>query len=215
MIYSYCKHCKAESPGDTCQTCGKRASAAAQRNVWSASFLPLTDSRTWKGILLTLVLACVLCFLLLIGLDALLLGPSGASRVLQGNLPALIFSILPLGLLIAFLFLYLQGRETLVFVLDPRGAHLQTWHEPSRKKSWARLQTADASRDVPNPAGSMMHLSQERHMLWQDVQSVQYKPHQSLILLYHTPHCAPMVLRLPQAEYEMAAAYVSKHCKGK
>lgn len=215
MIYSYCKHCKAESPGDTCQTCGKRASAAAQRNVWSASFLPLTDSRTWKSILLTLVLACVLCFLLLIGLDALLLGPSGASRVLQGNLPALIFSILPLGLLIAFLFLYLQGRETLVFVLDPRGAHLQTWHEPSRKKSWARLQTADASRDVPNPAGSMMHLSQERHMLWQDVQSVQYKPHQSLILLYHTPHCAPMVLRLPQAEYEMAAAYVSKHCKGK
>ncbi len=215
MIYSYCKHCKAESPGDTCQTCGKRASAAAQRNVWSASFLPLTDSRTWRGILLTLVLACVLCFLLLIGLDALLLGPSGASRVLQGNLPALIFSILPLGLMIAFLFLYLQGRETLVFVLDPRGAHLQTWHEPSRKKSWARLQTADASRDVPNPAGSMMHLSQERHMLWQDVQSVQYKPHQSLILLYHTPHCAPMVLRLPQAEYEMAAAYVSKHCKGK
>ena len=215
MIYSYCKHCKTESPGDTCQACGKRASAAAQRNVWTASFLPLTDGRAWKGLLLTLCGMVALTFLVLIGLDALLTGSSGASRALSGNLPALIFSILPLGLLIAFLFLYFQGRETLFYVLDPRGAHLQTWHDPDRRKSWARLQSADPSRNMPNQAGQMMHLSQERHMLWQDVQQVQYKPHQAMILLYHTPRCAPMALRLTQAEYESAAAYVAKYCKGK
>ncbi len=215
MIYSYCKHCKAESPGDTCQTCGKRASAAAQRNVWNASFLPVTDARAWKGILVLLLAMVALCALVLIGLDALLRGSAGAARALQGNLPALIFAILPLGLIIAFLFLYMQGREILVYVLDPRGAHLQTWHEPSKKKSWARLQTSDPALDVQNASGGKMHLSQERHMLWQDVQSVQYKPSRSLILLYHTPHCAPMALRLPQAEYESAAAYVNKYCKGK
>lgn len=215
MIYSYCKHCKAESPGDTCQTCGRRATANAQRNVWSAAFQPLTDGRVWKGVLLTLAVVAGLAFLVLIGVDALLLGPSGASRVMQGNLPALIFALLPIGLLAAFLFLYFQGKEILVYVLDPQGAHLQTWHEPSRLRSWARLQTADTSLDVPNQNGVMMHLSQERHMLWQDVQAVQYKPHQSLVLLYHTPHCAPMALRLPQAEYEGAANYVARYCKGK
>ena len=215
MIYSYCKHCKTESPGDVCRICGKRAAAGAQRNMWNIPFLPLTDSRTWKSILLALLLVCALCFLLLIGLDALLLGPSGASRVLQGNLPALIFSILPLGLLISFLFLYLQGKELHVYVADPRGAHLQTWHEPMRKKSWARLQTASPVHDQMNPSGDMMRMAQERHMLWQDVQSVQYKPRQAQILLYHTPHCAPMVLRVLPEEFEMTAAYVSKYCKGK
>jgi len=47
------------------------------------------------------------------------------------------------------------------------------------------------------------------------VQSVKYKPGKAVILLYHTPYCAPMVLRLPAEEYELAAAYVGKYCKGK
>ena len=73
----------------------------------------------------------------------------------------------------------------------------------------------DKSKDVPQQDGSVMHLSQERHMLWQDVQSVKYKPGKAVIQLYHTPHCAPLVLRLPPEEYDLAAAYVGKYCKGK
>ena len=60
-----------------------------------------------------------------------------------------------------------------------------------------------------------MHLSQERHMLWQDVVSVRYKPGSAAICVYHTPRCAPMVLKLPAQEYDLAAAYVGKYCKGK
>ncbi len=215
MIYSYCNKCKAESPSDVCQTCGKRASANAQRDVWSAAFLPLSDGRTWKSILIVLVVVTGLLLAVLFGLEALLNGSTRTAQMWQGNLPALIFSILPLGLLLSFLLLFLQGKEILVYVLDPRGAHLQTWHEPSRKKSWARLQSSDPALNVPNPAGGLMHLSQERHMVWSDVQSVRYKPGSCTILLYHTPHLAPMVLRMPQQEYETAAAYVAKYCKGK
>lgn len=215
MIYSYCKHCKAESPGDTCQTCGKKATAAAQRDIWSAAFLPLSDGRIWKSILLTLLVVIALCMIVLFGLQALMIGNSSVTAMWQGNLPALIFSILPIGLLVSFLVLFLQGKEILVYVLDPKGAHLQTWHEPSLKKSWARFQTADESLDVPNQNGQAMHLSQERHMIWTDVQRVRYKPSSGQILLYHAPNIAPMVLRLTKQEYETAAAYVGKYCKGK
>ena len=215
MIYSYCKRCKAESPGDTCQTCGKKATAAAQRDIWSAAFLPLSDGRIWKSILMALLGVIALCLVFLFGMEALIGGNNNVGTMWQGNLPALIFAILPIGLLGSFLVLFLQGKEILVYVLDPTGAHLQTWHEPSLKKSWARFQTADESRDVPNPNGEKMHLSQERHMIWADVKSVRYKPGSGQILLYHTPHCAPMVLRLTQQEYETAAAYVAKYCKGK
>ena len=61
----------------------------------------------------------------------------------------------------------------------------------------------------------MVHLSQERHLLWKDVAQVQYRPARAVIALYHTPHIAPLVLRLPPEEYELAKAYVGKYCKGK
>ena len=215
MIYSYCKRCKTESPGDTCRGCGKRATAAAQRDVWSIASVPLADGRAWRGALWTLLIVMALLLLLIFGLEAMLSGSEKTAQLWAGPMPQLIFAMLPLGLGVTFLFLLAQGREVIVYVLDPQGAHLQTWHVPSRIKSWARLQSADREKDVPQQDGSVMHLSQERHMLWGDVQSVKYKAGSAVIYLYHTPHCAPMALRLPREEYEIAAAYVGKYCKGK
>ena len=215
MIYSYCKKCKQESPGDICQSCGKRATAAAQRDIWSIAAVPLADSRAWTGALYALLCVVGLLLLLIFGLEFMLSGSYKTAQLWNSSLPQLIFSILPLGLLCTFLCLMAQGREVNVYVMDPQGAHLQTWHQPSRIKSWARLQSHDRAKDVPQQDGSVMHLSQERHMLWQDVQSVKYKPGKAVIQLYHTPHCAPLVLRLPSEEYDLAAAYVGKYCKGK
>ena len=215
MIYSYCKKCKMESPGDTCQGCGKRAAANSQRDVWSVASVPLADGRIWKGALLTLLTVALLLFALLFGLEYVMSGPQAAGQLWQGVLPKAIFAIPPLGLAVTFLFLLLQGREVIVYVLDPQGGHLQTWHQPGRIRSWARLQSADPRKNVPQQDGSEMHLSQERHMLWQDVVQVKYRPQNAAIYLYHTPRCAPMILRLPAQEYELAAAYVGKYCKGK
>ena len=204
-----------ESPGDTCRGCGKRAAASAQRDVWSIASVPLADGRAWRGVLYTLLGVVALLLILIFGLETMLSGNVKAAQLWGSALPQLIFAILPVGLLAAFLCLLAQGREVIVYVLDPQGAHLQTWHTPSRIKSWARLQSADPEKDVPQQDGSVMHLSQERHMIWGDVQSVRYKPGHAVIYLYHTPHCAPMVLRLPAEEYDLAAAYVGKYCKGK
>ena len=215
MIYSYCKKCKLESPGDTCQGCGKRATAAAQRDIWSIASVPLADGRIWFSVLYTLLCVIALLLLMIFGLEAMLSGNAKTAMLWNGPLSKYIFASLPLGLLAAFICLLAQGREVNVYVLDPHGAHLQTWHQPSRIKSWARLQCADKDKDVPQQDGSVMHLSQERHMLWKDVQNVKYKPGKAVIYLYHTPHCAPMALKLPPDEYDLAAAYVGKYCKGK
>lgn len=215
MIYSYCKRCKLESPGDVCRSCGKRATANAQRDVWSIASVPLADGRAWKGIFYTLLAVALLLLVVVFGLESLASDGSKVAQLWNSALPRMIILIIPVGMLIAFLFLLAQGREVIVYVLDPQGAHLQTWHQPSRVKSWARLQSADASRNVPQQDGSVMHLSQERHLIWGDVQSVRYKPRNAAILIYHTPYLAPMVLKLPPEEYEMAAAYVGKYCKGK
>ncbi|MBE5787819.1 MAG: hypothetical protein E7324_09820 [Clostridiales bacterium] len=215
MIYSYCKKCKLESPGDTCRQCGKHASPGAQRNIWSIASVPVSDGRAWRGILMVLIIITALLMALIFGLESMVSGNAKVNLMWNGGLPQLILAILPLGLFLSFLVLTLQGREVIVYVMDGQGAHLQTWHPPARIKSWARLQSHDVSRDVPQPDGTVMRLSQERHMLWKDVQSVRYLPGRACILLYHTPHCAPMVLKLPPEEYDLAAAMVQKHCKGK
>ena len=215
MIYSYCKRCKTESAGDVCRGCGRRATAAAQRDVWSVASVPIADGRIWRAALYTLLAVTALLFLMIFGLETLLSGSTKTAQMWNSALPSCIFALLPVGLALTFIDLMLQGREVIVFILDPQGAHLQTWHAPSKLKSWARLQSASPENDVPQQDGSVMHLSQERHMLWADVQSVKYRQIKATILLYHTPYLAPMALRLPQEEYELAAAYVQKYCKGK
>jgi len=212
MIYSYCKRCKLESPGENCRQCGKHAAATAQRDVWSIASVPLADGRTWKSISIALCSVAALLAVAIFGLEAVV-SPDKVARLWTSSLPRLIFLILPLGLMLSFLFLLMQGREVIVYVLDPQGAHLQTWHQPSRLKSWARLQSADPNANVPQQDGTVMHLSQERHLMWGDVQAVRYKPRSAAIYLYHTPHLAPMVLKLPPDEYETATRYVGKYCK--
>ena len=149
------------------------------------------------------------------GLEAMLSSRQNVNLLWNSGLPQLIIAILPVGILLSFLVLTVQGREVIVYVMDAQGCHLQTWHQPGLMKSWARLQCRDRHKDILQPDGTVMHLSQERHMLWQDVQSVKYQPGKACILLYHTPHCAPMQLRLPPEEYDPAAAMVQKYCKSK
>ena len=215
MIYSYCKRCRMESPGDVCAGCGKRAAAASQRDKWSVASVPLADSRAWRTSVLALLGAAVLMLLTVFGLEAMYGGPARVRLLWQSALIRVTLAFVPVGLAVVFLFLLIQGRETNVFTLDSLGAHQYTWHGPQKWKSWARLQSADPAKDIPQQDGSVMHLSQERHMLWQDVVSMQYRPARSVILLYHTPRCAPLVLKLPAGEYDLAAAYVGKYCKGK
>ena len=215
MIYTYCKRCKTETPGEICSLCGKKGSAGSQRYIWSISINPLTDMGLWRGAILILLGVAALLLLIVFGLELMMHGNAQAQVLWQGRVPKLILILTPLGVGILLMALLLQGPEVNVFVLDKDGAHQQTWHKPSFIRSWARLQTADRGRDVRQQDGTVMRLSQERHMLWADVVSVQYLRQRSVIRLYHTPHFAPMILRLPSGEYDQAAIFVQKYCKGK
>ena len=215
MLYAYCRSCKQESPGDACPLCGRRVPASSLRDVWNIILLPIADGRAWLSAMYALLAAAGLLIVLIFGLEALLASTERAVNLWQGNLLSLILWVVPLGLAVTGLFLLLQGRETALYILDHQGAHLQTWHKPSRIRSWARLQSFDPWKNIPQADGTVMCLSQERHILWPDVQQVKYAPRRASILLYHTPRCAPLVLRLPPEEYELAEAFVKKHCKNK
>ena len=88
MIYSYCKRCKTESPGDTCAQCGKRSQPAAQRDIWSISVNPLKDTRLWRGAVCTVLGVAALLLLIVFGLELMMHGNARAQALWQGRVPS-------------------------------------------------------------------------------------------------------------------------------
>lgn len=213
MIQLYCKKCKQKHDGQICPLCGNRSSDASATDMWSVRRVPISDGGAWARVLIALGVVTALVFALVFGVEAVVSSGDKMQALMNSDLLSKLLTV-PLILLALFLLLLaLQGSEVIVYVLDGSGAHLATWHKPSALKSLARLQSPDPAADIPQPDGKVMHLSQERHMLWADVHSVRYHAGRGQILLYHTPHCAPMILCLPAEEYEAAAAYVQRKTK--
>ena len=79
MIYSYCKRCNLESPGDTCTGCGKRAAVSAQMDQWSIAINPLMDGRVWRAALIALCSAALLLMAVVFGMEAAVNGGEAAT----------------------------------------------------------------------------------------------------------------------------------------
>ncbi len=215
MIRYYCGKCKAGSETRACSKCGKNLPANTEYNEWSVYHVPVADGALWRFAFLTLLAAAVLLFAIVFGGEALLSGTDKAMALFDSRLAPVIVAIIPVGLLVLFIGLNIQGRETIYYKMNYVGVRLETWHPASRIKSWARLQDANMESAFVDPEGLKIVRGQVRHILWQDVQVVRYSPTRGAILLYHTAHCAPFTLRLPPEEYETASAMVQKYCKGK
>ncbi len=212
MIVSYCKKCRLESAGKVCPSCGKKASAASVRDVWRTVRVPAADGAAWRSLILVLLLCTALLALLLLGAERLMNTAAHFQQV-YGSILTLTLLAPLVGLLIGAAALLLQGREEIRYSLDTTGAHTQTWHRFSHIRSWARLQGTSSADAVEATDGTKFVMSDERHILWQDVNEIKYSPASGTIRLYHTPHLAPLTLRIPPDEYETAELIVKKYAK--
>lgn len=213
MIRWYCKKCGQDSDTEICSQCGKKLSGATLRDLWTVYRVPLSDLCAWKNaFLFLLILALVMTVILFIG-EFLLSNAEEALKMSVSGPVAAVFLLIPLGLLLLCFGFLLQGRETLVYCLDSRGAHMQTWHEAGRLRCWARLQAWHPEDIVENPDGSAVLLSQTRHLMWADVREVVFAPARGEIRLYSSLRLAPFVLRLPPDEYDTAERMVKKTCR--
>ena len=213
MIRWYCKKCSLDSDSDTCPQCGKKLSGTALRDIWQVYRVPLSDLCAWKNAFLTLLLFALLLVLILF-IGGFLLGNVEESlTALVNGSGAAILLLIPAGLALLLAAFILQGRETLVYCLDSKGAHMQTWHAPGRVRCWARMQAYHPEDIVDNPDGTSILLSQTRHILWADVQDVVFAPARGEIRLFSSLRLAPFVLRLPPDEYDIAERMVKKTCR--
>ncbi len=213
MIRYYCRKCGIDNAEAECRQCGKKLPAAVMRDIWRVYRIPLTDLGAWKSAFLILLCCAAAVLLLILVWETAAGGLNAALRLFSGGLALRLALIVPAGLAAVLLFRALQGRETLVFSLDAQGAHMQTWHDAGRLKSWARLQRAHQEDAAEQQDGSLLLQSQTRHLLWSDVKRLLFQPDRGEIRLFHARHAAPMVLRLPPEEYDNAELLVKKYCK--
>ena len=213
MINWYCSKCGRNNPEAVCASCGKKLSPGSMRDVWRVYRTPLSDGAAWKSALTLLLIASLICMVFLFLWQSSLSGFAGALPMLTDGTAASVFMLIPCGLVCLFFFLSLQGREILVYCLDGQGAHMQTWHESGRIRSWARLQRYEAESASVQEDGSSMVLSQTRRLLWADVREVRFMPARGEIHLFSGPRLFPYILRLPPEEYDSAETMVKKHCR--
>lgn len=210
MTGYYCEKCNILCSGRQCTKCGKNLPSAAYRDVWHVVRVPASDGIVWKPVLLVLLSVTVL--LLVFTAVFCLMNQSVGALLSEGTVPV-ILSVIPAGIILTLIVLVMQGREDLWYTLESTGAREQTWHRPSRLHSWSRLQTYRAEDACSQPDGTMLTLSKEKAISWKDVCQVKLQPNKGRILLYHTPHVAPLTLRIPAEEYNEAEALIKKVCK--
>ena len=201
-----------DSREEICAQCGRKLPGTVMRDVWRVYRVPMSDTAAWKTVFIVLLIVSVGMFAILFLGETLLGDISRALKLFTNGTAAGCMMILPAGLALQFLLFLVQGREILVYCLDSRGAHMQTWHRSGRLRSWARLQRAHEEDAIEGDLDDMSLLSQVRSILWNDVRAVTLMPARGEIRLYSSSRLAPFTLRLPDEEYETAQRLVKKYC---
>ena len=116
-------------------------------------------------------------------------------------------------ILLILVALGLQGAEEQHFVLDSRGAHLQIWIEPSRRKCLARLMRFDESRIAAGPDGQERMMIHESHIVWGDVCRYETKKRACRIDLYKPSGFRFMSIYAAKEEFDAVQQYVMQRLK--
>lgn len=217
MHVFYCKKCKQDSITPVCEHCGTQISSLqqAERYKWRYIRTPLGDTPTLLGAVKSIALT-VITLLLLMFLGELIFSPDKQLALTMftnsGLLPSvLIFSFLAVAMVC--LFLALQGREEMHFVLDARGAHVQTWITPSRLRCLARFIPYETYNIAVDPEGNQRMLVNETHLLWADVCRVEIRRHACRIDLYRPAGFRFMSIYPDRQELEAIENYIKPRLK--
>lgn len=211
MHVYYCKKCKTDSATPVCQFCGTPIAVNQnERFKWRSIRTPLGDTPTLWGAFKALIVT-VVALLVVLFLGELIVSPDKRAALTMftnsGILPTvLIFCLAAAGVIC--LVLGLQGQEELHFVLDARGAHLQTWMTPSRLKCAARFIPYETYNIAVDPEGNERMLIGETHLLWVDVARCEIRRHACRIDLYRPSGFRFMSLYPEREELEAIENYI-------
>ena len=215
-ITNYCKKCRAEtSCGDICPRCGAKLTKAGERTVLSVERLPVADWFAWNGILRIVVPVIGLVLLIAVLLEGWTEGARGVQAVFVQGFFWTVMGAFAILLLVTLCVLLLQGRETVRYVLDGKGAHAYAYIRrvqtaPLLARFTTRGAVAALQAEAPEEAIDDLTLVRRADVSWAQVKRACFWPETGTILLYCPRYWLALSLRCAEPEYLEAEAIIRK-----
>lgn len=217
MLAYYCSKCQRQNQQPVCETCGRALGNTAVRYVWETNRLAISNMNRLGLLLRVSAGAVALTVAVMIAIEYLRPWPGSGFFdffTRSGVLPAAVLLGAAL-FLFGVLALFLQGREFVQYMLEPRGVLKRTWIEPTRLTCWSRAIRYDRSAFQVNNEGKPFLLAHEEYLAWADTARYKLSPRASSITLYRPYAFVFMALYLPRSEYDAAAKMVDAKLKNR
>jgi len=214
MYFYHCKKCGTDNETSVCDTCGRQLKNTAARYMWRVARVPILDGTAVRAILRVLLYAELLLLFILVAGQYILTDFAQARDLLtsSGLLESLLI-IYAAGAFLGILTLALQGREEVRYILDPKGAYLETLICPSRLRCWSRFLSYDKRVFQTDSTGGPCMLVRETYLLWADIRRAEFRQRASRIDLYRPSVFLIMSLWIPREEYAQVSSLVASRTK--
>lgn len=210
MLVYFCPKCQKQNMQPFCDSCNRSLGNPSVRYIWEDSRPALSDPYRLGLLFRVAGFAIALTVLVMLVIQFIYSGAAAFSTFFTAT--GIPMSVIGLGLSLLALgiaALALQGRESVQYMLDPKGVLKRTWIEPTRLKCWSRLIRYDKAAFQQNSEGKPFLLAHEEYLVWQDAARYKLSPRAGRITLYRPYSFVFMVLYLPRHEYDGAAEMVS------
>lgn len=209
---NYCKKCRVEVPnGETCPHCGARLTRAGTRLSCRMDRTPATDWFSWNEVLRVAVPVITLVLLASIAAEGVTEGVPGITNLFLQGFFGTLLTVMGAVLAATFLLFIAQGRETVRYVLDQKGAHVYVYlHKPKAVRLYARFTTPEAvgSLQSKNPIENGFTFIRETSIPWSEVKRAQFWPETATCLLYRPYWWQAMRVCCPLNEYPEMEAFI-------
>ncbi len=218
MVNFFCRRCQRPNQRPVCDGCGKPIPANSVCNVWEEVRLAIADTVKVAFIFRVMVFAVLLLFLIMLALE-FIFNVSGVQALsvfmLRSGILPILLRVFAGGVLLGLLLLMLQGRETVQYLMDPKGILKRTWITPTRIKCWSRFIARDKDAIRLNADNVPFLLAHEEYLLYTD--AVRYVPHPRTgrVALYRPYAFLFMNLHIPRSDYDEAAAMLAAKLRKK
>ena len=183
-LTAYCKKCAREvDAGENCPFCGTKLGKNAAHAAWCVERTPVKDWMSWNALMRILLPAVLVLLLLVLLAEGIAGGFAAVEKLLVSGFPAVLLILLGSILVVAFITLFLQGKELTDYTVDNRGVHeVHYLPNPTPVRLIARLKSPSLMRKAEGTS-AVLKLG-EKDLPWKNVARVQLWPEKCMILYY-------------------------------
>ena len=214
---NYCRKCKAEVPtGESCVYCGAKLTQTGERISFGVTRQPVKDWFAWNDDLRIGLPALVITLVIVLLAEGLTSGMDGVIALLNQGLLWTFLVALAIMLLMVYLLLWLQGRESVHYLLDKDGVHALVYIiAPTSITLFARFTSDRQLQELARSGDTLEGYTLVRRVSipWSEVRRVRLWRENATLIFYRPAYWQALAVRCPVEDFEPAQQFMRTKLK--